>query len=182
MKSWVSFALDHLERNDKPVVLHTLPLVQTTNETEKTQGALSNATTVIPRLVSVVEIIKREYLKSLELKQSTRLTGLHQYNELGCLEDLEAEDNRMEQDTPQAANEEARVQNIVQALGGENHVRQKQTPFMRITLSTQSLPELKERGATYQPPLIRKLSKSAKARAKKREKKALEVTDLEKDG
>ena len=110
------------QRNDKPVVLHTLPasLVQTTNETEKTRGALSNATTVIPRLVSVVEIIKREYLKSLELKHSTRLTGLHQYNELGCLEDLEAEDNRMEQDTLQAANEEARVQNIVQALGGKN--------------------------------------------------------------
>jgi len=88
----------------------------------------------------------------------------------------------MEEDTPQATNEEARVQNIVQALGGKNHVRQKQTPFMRITLSTQSLPQLKERGATYQPPLIRKLSKSAKARAKKREKKASEVTNLEKDG
>jgi len=109
-----------------------------------------------------VEIIKREYLKSLELKHSTRLTGLYQYNELGCLEDLEPEDNRMEEDTPQATNEEARVQNIVQALGGKNH--------------------LKERGATYQPPLIRKLSKSAKARAKKREKKASEVTNLEKDG
>jgi len=70
--------------------------------------------------VSVVEIIKREYLKSLGLKHPTRLTGLHQYNELGCLEDLEAEDNRMEQDMPQAANEEVRVQNIVQALGGKN--------------------------------------------------------------
>jgi hypothetical protein len=70
--------------------------------------------------VSVVEIIKREYLKSLELKHSTRLTGLYQYNELSCLEDLEPEDNRMEEDTPQATNEEARVQNIVQALGGKN--------------------------------------------------------------
>lgn len=59
---------------------------------------------------------------------------------------------------------------------------------MRITLSTNELPELVEKGATYepfqaiqhthfhrsassyQPPTRRKLSRSAKARARKREK------------
>lgn len=61
---------------------------------------------------------------------------------------------------------------------------------MRVTLSLRELPELKDKGATYvdlslsstmpltcstrsyQPPLKRKMSKSAKTRAKKREKKA----------
>ncbi|KAF8922624.1 hypothetical protein CPB85DRAFT_1427913 [Mucidula mucida] len=43
---------------------------------------------------------------------------------------------------------------------------------MKITLSLVELPELKDKGATYQPPLKRKMSKSAKTRAKKREKKA----------
>lgn len=46
----------------------------------------SLATTTIPRLISVVEIIKREYIKTLEVKHSPRLLGLHQYNEIGDLE------------------------------------------------------------------------------------------------
>ena len=41
----------------------------------------------IPKLVSVAEIIKREYLKSLPTDEAEKntLTGLHQYNELGTL-------------------------------------------------------------------------------------------------
>jgi len=35
----------------------------------------------IPRLISVVEILKREYLKTLDIS-SGKATGLHQYNEL----------------------------------------------------------------------------------------------------
>jgi hypothetical protein len=35
----------------------------------------------------VVEIIKREYLKALKPSSSVMI-GLHQYNEVGCLEDL----------------------------------------------------------------------------------------------
>jgi hypothetical protein len=42
------------------------------------------STDTIPKLISVAEIIKREYLKSC----NTRSTGLHQYNQVGCLEDL----------------------------------------------------------------------------------------------
>ncbi|KDR76698.1 hypothetical protein GALMADRAFT_139592 [Galerina marginata CBS 339.88] len=49
--------------------------------------------------------------------------------------------------------------------------RQTQTPFMRITCSLSEHPDLLERGATYQPPTERKLSKSGKQRAKKRAKK-----------
>jgi hypothetical protein len=52
--------------------------------------------------------------------------------------------------------------------------RRNETPFMRIT---SELPELVEKNATYQPPTCRKLSKSAKGRARKRAK-ALRQTQL----
>jgi hypothetical protein len=39
------------------------------------------AQSTIPRLISVVEILKREYLKTLNVSAG-QLTGLHQYNEL----------------------------------------------------------------------------------------------------
>jgi hypothetical protein len=45
----------------------------------------------------VVEIIKREHLKRLQAEKSTQLYGVHQYNEVGCLEDLESDS---EQQTP----------------------------------------------------------------------------------
>ena len=48
----------------------------------------SKVTSTIPRLISIVEIVKREFVKALAAKHSPRLAGLHQYNELGCLEDL----------------------------------------------------------------------------------------------
>jgi hypothetical protein len=95
------------QEGDRPVVLHTLPVpasdrvsilpVPLQEHPDKgppqppvrpLRGALSNATTTIPRLISVAEIIKREYVKALESKRSPRLEGLHQYNEIGCLENL----------------------------------------------------------------------------------------------
>lgn len=47
--------------------------------------------------------------------------------------------------------------------------KEKQNVYMRITLS---INELQIEGATYQAPLMRRLSKSAKARARKRRKGA----------
>ena len=54
---------------------------------------MAPSTTLIPRLVSVVEIIKREYVKKLDpaLAEKGCLAGLHQYNEVGALEDLSDE-------------------------------------------------------------------------------------------
>jgi hypothetical protein len=46
------------------------------------------STSTVPRLITVVEIIKRECLKVLETTHSARLLRLHQYNEIGTLEDL----------------------------------------------------------------------------------------------
>jgi hypothetical protein len=100
IKSYVTFALDFfkvssaLEQRDfahrvqeydsRPLVLHTLP----PDPPGQTKGDLDNATLVIPRLISVVEIIKREYMKLSQDTHSPRLVGLHQYNQLGTLEEL----------------------------------------------------------------------------------------------
>lgn len=89
-------------------MLHTLPR----DPPGQTTANLNNATLVIPRLISVVEIIKREYIKSLHEKHSTRLIGLHQYNKLGTLEELgygETEDTQ-----------DSRDQQIAYALDGKN--------------------------------------------------------------
>lgn len=66
------------------------------------------------RLISVVEIIKREYVKTLASSKSSRLIGLHQYNEISCLEDLEPPKQ------PSQVTEEERTANILQALEGKN--------------------------------------------------------------
>ncbi|KAF8231193.1 hypothetical protein L208DRAFT_1399323 [Tricholoma matsutake] len=184
MRPWIAFALDVFEKSHKPLVLHTLPVPASLPEVapvppqepqepqhqapprlQPQSGTLSNATTTITRLISVAEIIKREYVKVLQSKRSLRLEGLHQYNEIGCLEDL-GSDRGGDKD------ERTRADEIVQALSGRNHVKQKQTPYMKITLSESPLPELVTKGATYQPPTVRKLGKSAKARAKKRMRKS----------
>ncbi|KAF8156577.1 hypothetical protein B0H34DRAFT_783031 [Crassisporium funariophilum] len=179
MKSWVASALTFFEdiEVDKRLVIHTLP-VPTNIATEatipaptKATPALNTATSVVPRLISVVEIIKREYIKTLELKHSPRMVGLHQYNEIGTLEDLGL--SQGEEGEGIANAEEERSKNIILAMSGKIHTRLKQTPFMRVTLSMNELPELVDQGATYQPPTKRKFSKTAKARAKKRAKALL---------
>jgi len=167
IQAWVAFALEFFKKNDgRPLVLHTLPASKPTAKelpaptapggeptSHVSQGKCSSTST-IPRLITVVEIIKREYLKTLKL---SKLSGLHQYNEIGYLEDLQ--DN---------ASGESRTNALVLALEGKNHLVQKQTPFMRVTLCQSTLPILADKGATYQQPAVRKLSKSAKKRIKKR--------------
>ncbi|KAF8061810.1 hypothetical protein FPV67DRAFT_1422957 [Lyophyllum atratum] len=189
IKAWVAFSLTFLETHeDRPIVYHTLPpssvAPPTTNDgtTAPAKGIAGTSrrrttpkatpTSTVPRLLSVVEIVKREFIKSLEAEHSPRLAGLHQYNEIGCLEDLATF-----VEEPQT--EEDRAAEIASALSGGNHLKQKQTPYMKITLSSRALPELLEKGATYQPPVIRKLSKSAKMRMKKRDRAAKHSTTLE---
>jgi hypothetical protein len=54
-----------------------------TNDKKK---GLSPSTTTIPRLITVAEIIKREYLIAMDAKRMSGLEGLYQYNEIGCVE------------------------------------------------------------------------------------------------
>ncbi|KJA17963.1 hypothetical protein HYPSUDRAFT_45820 [Hypholoma sublateritium FD-334 SS-4] len=168
MKSYIANALAFLETEDedKAVVLHTLPIIPTVGEASITPKAASLATSAVPRLLSVVEILKREYISLLDARKSPRMIGLHQYNELGTLEALGVAIGTAP--APGAGDEEQRSLDIIQALSGKNHPRQAQTPFMRITLSKAERPDLLAQGATYQPPNVRKQSKSAKTRAKKR--------------
>jgi len=54
---------------------------------KETRSGLSASTTTIPRLITVVEIIKREYLAAMNARRSPQIVGLFQYNEVGSLED-----------------------------------------------------------------------------------------------
>jgi hypothetical protein len=78
---------------------------------------------MVSRLISVVEIIKREYLKILETTHSTRLHGLHQYNEIGTLEDLglmvASSNQTADAKELESAREVERSQNIIEAISGK---------------------------------------------------------------
>ncbi|KAG0708113.1 hypothetical protein DFH29DRAFT_520264 [Suillus ampliporus] len=118
IRYWVKHGLDFFQNNpDKPLTLQTSPA----NVTQST----------IPRLISVVEILKREYLKTLDVS-SGQLTGLHQYNEL-----------QWEQRDEIPAEGEDRAGTIARALEGKNHPKITLAPCMKVTLSTKALAEMK---------------------------------------
>jgi hypothetical protein len=113
--------------SDVPLSLHTLPAAKTiivepvqvpqaqdapkdTRPDAKERG-ISISTSTIPRLISVVEIIKREYLKTLKVTHSRVLSGLYQYNEIGYLERHE-----LQQTMP---SEEDRTRALAMALEGK---------------------------------------------------------------
>ncbi|KAG1717856.1 uncharacterized protein EDB91DRAFT_1188090 [Suillus paluster] len=146
IKNWVKHGLDFFQNNpDKPLTLQTSPV----NVSQST----------IPRLISVVEILKREYLKTLDIS-SGQLTGLHQYNEL-----------QWEQRDEIPTEGEDRASTIARALEGKNHPKLTLAPYMKVTLCTKALAEMNEKkDVTYQTPQTRKLSKAAKARLKKQAK------------
>lgn len=93
------------------------------------------------------------------------MKGLYQYNEIGTLEE-EQSDGGEHEEAGEESKEERRAEKIIEALSGKNQwvyiptaqvlyihhcahsVRQTQTPFMRITLSTFELPHLQALGAT----------------------------------
>ncbi|KAF8510942.1 hypothetical protein BU17DRAFT_55047 [Hysterangium stoloniferum] len=203
MRSFVAFALKFLQENpQRPLVLHTFPvpherqvaakvinvesqpapepntdtLVDEESPKKKRKLATPTATTI--KLVSVVEIIRREYGKwALERRgadgrlvaDSLRM-GLHQYNELSTLEALGLVDPQdVEQDD---------AENLRQALAGGDFLRQKFTAHLKVTLSVSARPELEERGATYQPPLPIVKSKSSRARGRKRMRKEAKMADV----
>jgi len=96
-------------------------------------------------------------LERLKERRSSSLVGVHQYNEVGALQDLHPS--------------RASSPDVTEMLSGSN-VKVKKSVFMKVTLSRKKLQHLVDRGATHQPPLVRTLSKSAKARARRRHKKA----------
>jgi hypothetical protein len=136
------------ENPDKPLTLHTSPA--------------DVAQSTIPRLISIVEILKREYLKTLDVWAGLQ-TGLHQYNEL-----------QWEQRGEIAAEGEDRATTIERALEGKKHPKLTLAPYMKVTLCRKALPGMHEKKeATYQTPQTRRLSKTTKARLKKKAKQQM---------
>ena len=102
--------------------MDTLPVsAANTSPSSNTLACLHPSTSTVSRLISVVEIIKREYLKTLEITRSTRLHGLHQYNEIGTLEDLGlvAASSNDGKDL-ESAQEVERSRNIIEAISGKH--------------------------------------------------------------
>ncbi|KAG1843922.1 hypothetical protein DFJ58DRAFT_731399 [Suillus subalutaceus] len=136
------------ENPDKPLTLHTSPA--------------NVAQSTIPRLISVVEILKREYLKTWDVSAG-QLTGLHQYNEL-----------QWEQRGEIAAEGEERASTIARALEGKKYPKLTLAPYMKVTLCRKALPGMHEKkDVTYQTPQTRRLSKTTKARLKKKAKQQM---------
>ncbi|KAK7689471.1 hypothetical protein QCA50_007263 [Cerrena zonata] len=185
MQSWIEFALSFLQENpDRPITLHTLPAPKpqqqntsdreqpppqdepgTFTKPERERERMPTSMTTIPRLVSVAEIIKREYLKTLSADEAEQnsLTGLHQYNEFGTLPD--------EANAEPVDAEAERQQSLSNALSGKNHLKMRHVAYMKITLSRKCHPELQGTGASYQQPAVRRLSKAARSRVRRRQKK-----------
>jgi hypothetical protein len=93
---------------------NTPQLAQATDAIKKDMGSgFSASTTAIPRLITVVEIIKREYLTVMKAKRSPQLVGLFQYNEIGSLED-QAENEKEEEE--ESAGDRMKI--ITEALAG----------------------------------------------------------------
>ncbi|KAI0314339.1 hypothetical protein OF83DRAFT_1063986 [Amylostereum chailletii] len=174
---WVDFALKFFAENaERPLALHTLPAPPKEPTKAREVKKISPSTTAIPKLVSVVEIIKREYLKSPTAEGG--LVGLFQYNELGCLEAV-AGDVAEGADAPGGAGDRAKM--LVAALEGTKNVRIQRTPYMKVTLCRKELPSLAP-AATAQRPEKRKMSKSARGRLKKKMKKSTEATQANGEG
>ncbi|TRM67167.1 hypothetical protein BD626DRAFT_484959 [Schizophyllum amplum] len=167
LKGYIAYALARL--HDHP----TEPLVLRTD-----------AAAAIPRLVTVAEIVKREFLAQLDVDKSPRLEGLHQWNTIGSVDGPlvpqkeskkrkrgqppqdDAEQQADEGDEQQADNDTSRPQAILDALSGPKHFIQRQAPWMTTTLSLNMISG--QDGSSYQPPLPRTLTKSARTRVKKR--------------
>ncbi|PCH42601.1 hypothetical protein WOLCODRAFT_120805 [Wolfiporia cocos MD-104 SS10] len=171
INAYVTFALDFFQKNpEKSLTLHTLPAAKDRDKAAipapENKPRMHPSTNTIPRLISVVEIIKREYLKTLDsvLTLEGRLSGLHQYNEIGELEVDDADDAQKDA-------EERRQKEIIQAMQGKRHLKQRKVAIMRVTLCRKQLPHLMAKGATYQQPALRSLSRAARARLRRKAKR-----------
>lgn len=200
IRNFVSFALNFIKENpSRPLVLHTLPRRDEENgrndmsigdghldsnvvekqtsdndsEYPVRKRKLHASTSTIPKLITVVEITKREYIKwvrerkksggSEAVQPNVLCSGLHQYNQLETLQDLELlPSDKQEQES-----------NLTRVLSGRNYPKQDRTPHLRITLSVSALPALEElHGATHQSPSVVVKSKSARSRERRKQRKA----------
>lgn len=168
MKACISFCLRYLSENEgATLMLHTLPAHSNGNddvagEPKRKKAKLASPTANISRLVSVAEVVKREFSASRQAESKLPSGALlHQYNYIGCLPDSTNGSSKVNDDP------------VLLALEGKNHLKRISTAYMKIYLTTEPRPDLEALGCTYQEPLLPpKKSRSARARAKKRAAKA----------
>lgn len=157
-----------------PLTLHTIP--STLNAKSAIQSTKS-----LNRLVSIVEIIKREWTRARQSarrkesdekrdedeRKADRLpTRLHQYTELVHLEKMieEAESMAEDESRTQQRHDEA----IAQVTSGRKHPKKTHSPGLIVTLSLQPLSVAT--GATHQaPPPKERLRGRARKRKRRRE-------------
>jgi hypothetical protein len=78
------------ENQDRSLILHTLPPANSeASSSNSSSSSLSSALLATPKLVSVVEKIKREYMAYINSKDvgkgKNKAVGIWQYNESGTL-------------------------------------------------------------------------------------------------
>ncbi|GAA6039187.1 hypothetical protein JCM8097_000460 [Rhodosporidiobolus ruineniae] len=205
LNSLVSFALGHLrEPAAPPLVLHSLPFAapaSTSKHPQTSTPAVSAApapapappgeaqiknskkadasVAALPKLVSVVEILKREWLRvppspspssgslsagpaiPAEDEDASPRKGLHHYTLLTTLEALKLADGTprpkaSEEEEEQMRREEDELVMMGWLTGGagrKKRPRRKHSPCMVVILSPTPLPSLTaSKGWTYQPP------------------------------
>lgn len=106
----------------------------------------------------MVEIIKREYVKALAANKVMEVQGLHQYNQIGYLEETEGEEDEGEEDflktleTALSGSKQCVQVNIQQMMrtnrGTVYSVKMKRTAYMKVTLCRRELSSLVQKGAT----------------------------------
>ncbi|CAE6464120.1 unnamed protein product [Rhizoctonia solani] len=163
----VDFALKFLKENStRPLVLHTLPHKYGKEEAglhepDAKKGKIEPSTTNVARLISIVEIIKREFKDG----------SLHQYNEIGCLDTASSRAGSSGARIPSEPGAERQAA-LHRVLEGKNHLPIQRTPYMKITLSRAVLPESQVPNTTYQPPIAKKHSRGTRKRSRRHAKHA----------
>jgi len=199
---------EHIPGKTQPILVPQNPApAQQPDPPAPGKASLSTVTMTVPRLVSVVEIIKREYSKTLETKHSSKLSGLHQYNEIGCLEDLGLDECMDTQEENGKITLEMTLEGKNQYVFYPNYYINRsfyptttkskaETDTIRedhaksvcaagvgrkgcdVSHLLERLSNRNDKTFRYQPPAMRKLSKSARARAKKRENNVKEADEI----
>ena len=81
--------LTRQETTDRSLVLHTLPPNSESSKSDSAASSLNSALLATPKLVSVIEKIKREYMAYVNAsdkgKGKNKAVGIWQYNESGTL-------------------------------------------------------------------------------------------------
>ncbi|KAG8908334.1 hypothetical protein FRB99_007260 [Tulasnella sp. 403] len=187
MKALVKWSIQFLLDNPRrPLTLHTLSpaesaFVASGMSRHNRDVVTSKNVSLTARLISIVEIIKREYPKALraQTKQSDPIkvldiVTLYQYNEVKCFEDVESQGGTA------AVEPVSREEEIMSAFKGKKHLPVKRTPYMRITLCGRPLPMYEAKGATPQVSNSR-LTKIQRVRAAKRaaKKQTMSTTQRE---